>query len=110
MAHKAHTFCNGLCSIFCVTNEWRCRVPRMMVDVPDELAERIRHAPAEFGVAGRPSAARVLRFLVERGARAVDEERREAVRRETYAAWADDPDAAADAERNLTRMRAQGRL
>ena len=85
-------------------------MPRMMVDVPDDLAERIRHAPAEFGVPGRASAARVLRFLVERGAQAVDEERREAARRETYAAWADDPDAAADAERNLTRMRAQGRL
>lgn len=85
-------------------------MPRMMVDVPEELADRIRHTPSEFGVAGRPSAARVLRLLVERGVRALDEERREAARRETYAEWADDPDATVDAERNLARMRAQGRL
>lgn len=85
-------------------------MPRMMVDLPDELAERIRRGDAEFGLPGRPSAARVLRFLVERGARAVDEEHREIERRLTYAAWAGDPDAQADAERNLARMRDQRRL
>lgn len=85
-------------------------MPRMMVDVPEDLAERVRRGNEEFGLAGQPSAARVLRFLIERGACAVDEERREAERQATYAAWADDPDAWSDAERNLARMQAQGRL
>ena len=100
-----------ICGVSCVVVcSGAMSMPRMMVDLPDDLSERIRRAPEEFGFSGRPSVSRVLRLLVERGARAIDEERREAVRRATYAAWADDPDPAKDAARNLARMREQGRL
>lgn len=85
-------------------------MPRLMVDLPDELAERVRRAPEEFGLSGRPSASRVLLFLVERGLRAVDEERREAERRATYDTWADDEETLADAEWNFAQARSEGRL
>ncbi|MBI4494280.1 MAG: hypothetical protein HY690_15950 [Chloroflexi bacterium] len=82
----------------------------MMVDLPDELAERVRKGHDEFGLPGRPSASRVLLFLIERGLRAVEDERREAARRATYDAWADGEDALADAERNFAQARTEGRL
>lgn len=66
---------------------------RAYIPVPDEVERSVRERPEEYGFPRGMSAASIYARMIERGARALREERERRERIELYRAWADDDES-----------------
>jgi hypothetical protein len=66
---------------------------RAYIPVPEDLERAVRERPEEYGFTRGMSAASIYARMIERGARALKEERERRERIELYRAWANDDES-----------------